>query len=227
MPDKILNDSFYMEHYDGELSGKGGFDSATPLPPNTRTFDDPDFPEPEPLDGLANVFWDADAEEFFVFNPDDPQEDPSQISPRFGEMRYDFDVDEYTAFDGNSFVYPHPRDGDVRYNWDDGTLEAYDATLPGWVAINLFGTFIVFLTPPRQVEPGEESEELIIQRQDGQGNPLSVGDLDVFLYSSDPDMTFSPSNVVTILDGDDSYAFTYVTPNAGDPVITASPEELV
>lgn len=228
MPDKILNDSFYVQNYDGDLTGKGGYNTQPPLlPPNERSFDEGDFP-PQAT-SLANVYWD---QEYFVFDPEaDP--DPTQISPREGEMRWDFGTDQARAFtdpeDTGTVVVPH--DGDVRWDFDLEVLSAWDAINEVWVPLDLTthtgGTFIVFLTQPQLVTPGAESAEIIIQRRDGDDVPITVGDQDVFLYSTDPDMTFFPSNVVTILDGDDSYAFTFTTPNSGNPVITASPEILL
>jgi hypothetical protein len=96
--------------------------------------------------------------------------------------------------------------------------------------------YLVFTTAPKQVEQDEETSNITIQRRDEADEPLTTGDLLVYLYSSSPDgiFRFDPPGgdppvevtTVTIEDGDSTVSFTYEDADAGNPVITASTEEL-
>lgn len=96
--------------------------------------------------------------------------------------------------------------------------------------------FLVFTTAPKQVDAGVETSAITIERRDGLDEALTEGDLEVFLYTTSPGGIFwydppgpdVPVQVtsVTIPDGQSTVSFTYEDDEAGNPVITASTEEL-
>lgn len=206
MPDKTELDGWLLAHDIFDLAGKGGYETLAPphVPGTNPLWDEDPFDDGglEDDPGLANVYWDGEHLQAIG----EGEGDFTQIDPFLESVYYDPADNILMYWDGSAFV---PIDfGDI---WGDQV-------------------FLVFTTPPRAVEPGEESSPITIERRDIEDNPLSVGELTVYLYSSDPDLIFyfdgSEADTIVMEDGEESFTITFVTPNAGNPVISASTEVL-
>lgn len=214
MPDKPGHNGYDIAHDIFDLRGPGGFETVVPprVPGTKPIIDDGTGPRrPELLNpNIANVYWDTEEEQLFTFDPD--AEDPdelgfTQISPFLESVYYDPDTDTLYYWDGEQFV-------EIPFEELAGDSNVY----------------LVFTSPPRMVAPDEESSPVTVERRDALDNLLTIGALDVYLYSTDPDMTFlfegNPVTGVTLANGESSFTFTFTTPTSGNPVITASDEVL-
>jgi len=206
VPDKTELDGFLLAHDIFDLAGGGGFETlAPPRVPGTNDLMDEDLDRPEDPN-FANVMWDFEAEALFAFDPD-TGDNLTQISPFNLSVYYDPDFQELLYWDGIAEEFVPLSFGGV-FGFDE----------------------IVFLTPPRAVNPDEESSPIIIERRDIDDVPLDIGTVTAYLYSTDPDMVFmfegNPVTSVDFLNGESQVTFTFITPNAGNPVITPSFEVL-
>ena len=109
MPDKIDSGQFYIQHTLYDLSGPSGYDvlPPPPTPPNFATNgDDPGFPPKDP----------------------DPT-DPEPQDPLVGQVYWDFDVQDFFAWNGTDWVELNIGVG------GDGTGLPAGLTLPPWFVL--------------------------------------------------------------------------------------------
>lgn len=153
---------------------------------------------------------------------------PKVTEEPLGERRHPY------AYKRTSKARPQPLNPEIGQTYyDPNTLQEYYWDGLAWLPFSHdTRTWLVFVTPPLQTDPDVLSADVTIERRDTLDNPLTDQDLVVYLYSSDPDMFFRDTanmgNItsVTILDGDSQASFKFQTPNSGNPVITASTEQL-
>lgn len=97
-------------------------------------------------------------------------------------------------------------------------------------------TWLVFRTRPQSIAAETRSGVITIERRDSDDEPITLNDLVVYLYSTSSGGIFEIDDglggyttvtTVTIPDGESTASFYYTDDTAGNPVLTASTEELL